>query len=55
MRSFGAPELLVILVIVVLIFGVGKLPEVGAGIGEAIREFRKAMSGQTKEETPDEA
>ena len=54
MRSFGTPELLVILVIVVLIFGVGKLPEVGAGIGKAIREFRKAMSGQTEEEAPDD-
>jgi len=54
MRSIGTPELLVILVIVVLIFGAGKLPEVGAGIGRAIREFRNAISGGTEEETSDE-
>ena len=38
-------ELLIILAIVVLIFGVGRLPEVGNGMGKAIREFRKALGG----------
>ena len=42
MSHIGVPELLIILVIVVLIFGVGKLPEVGAALGRAIREFREA-------------
>lgn len=40
----GVPELIIILVIVVAIFGVGKLPEVGGAIGRAIREFREATS-----------
>ena len=42
----GLPELLIILVIVVLIFGVGRLPEVGEALGKAIRDFREAVSGQ---------
>jgi len=41
--------LLIILVIVVLIFGVGRLPEVGEALGKAIRDFREAVSG--KDET----
>ena len=38
----GLPELGIILVIVILIFGVGRLPEVGGAVGKGIREFRKA-------------
>jgi len=41
--GLGMPELIVILVIVVLIFGVGKLPELGAGMGKAIRNFKKGV------------
>jgi sec-independent protein translocase protein TatA len=41
MFSPGAPELIVIGVIVLLIFGAKRLPEIGKGIGSAIREFRK--------------
>ncbi len=37
-------HLLVILVIVMIIFGPGKLPELGAGLGKSIREFKKALS-----------
>ena len=54
MRSIGTPELLVILVIVFLVFGAGKLPELGAGIGKAIREYRSAMSGETEEASEEE-
>jgi sec-independent protein translocase protein TatA len=43
MFGLGLPELLIILVIVVLLFGAGRLPQIGAGIGEGIRNFRKAM------------
>jgi TatA/E family protein of Tat protein translocase len=42
--SIGIPELIVILVIALIVFGPGKLPDVGKSIGEAIRGFRKAMS-----------
>jgi TatA/E family protein of Tat protein translocase len=40
----GAPELIIILVIALLILGPGKLPEVGASLGKTIREFRKAST-----------
>ncbi len=41
-QSFGWPEIVIILVVVLIIFGVGKLPQVGGAIGKSIREFRKA-------------
>jgi sec-independent protein translocase protein TatA len=44
MPNIGAPELIIIMVIALLILGPGKLPEVGASIGKSIREFRKASS-----------
>lgn len=44
MPNIGAPELIIILVIALLILGPGKLPEVGASIGKSLREFRKASS-----------
>jgi len=47
----GLPELLIILVFVLLIFGVGRLPEVGEALGKAIRDFREAVSGQQNEDT----
>jgi sec-independent protein translocase protein TatA len=44
MFGLGATELIIILVIVLIIFGVGRLPQVGEGVGKAIRGFRKATS-----------
>ena len=44
MFGFGIGELLVILVIVLIIFGAGRLPELGEGLGKGIRNFRKATS-----------
>lgn len=44
MFGIGMPELLVILVIILIIFGAGKLPEIGAGLGKGIRNFKKATS-----------
>ena len=41
--SFGLPELLIILVIVVVIFGASKLPQLGQGLGESVKSFRKAF------------
>jgi len=40
--GIGIPELIVILVIVLIIFGAGKLPEIGAGLGRGIQNFKKA-------------
>lgn len=42
--NIGAPELIVILVIALLIIGPGKLPDVGSALGKSIREFRKAST-----------
>ncbi len=42
--NLGIPELLIILAIVVLVFGVGRLGDVGAALGKSIREFRRASS-----------
>lgn len=44
MFGLGVGELLVILVIVLIIFGAGRLPELGEGLGKGIRNFRKATS-----------
>ncbi len=47
MPSLGPWELIVILVIVVVIFGAGRLSEVGGAVGKSIREFRKATTDDT--------
>ncbi len=44
------PELLIVLVIIIIIFGVGKLPEIGGALGKGIREFRTASQGLESEE-----
>jgi sec-independent protein translocase protein TatA len=41
--SLGLPELLILLAIVVLIFGVNKLPKLGKGLGEGIRNFKDSV------------
>jgi len=50
MGSFGWPEILIIMVIVILIFGVGKVADMGPALGNAIRGFREAVRGDEKEE-----
>ena len=47
MARIGFPELMVILAIVVLIFGASRLPEIGRGIGSAIRNFKDATKDKT--------
>jgi sec-independent protein translocase protein TatA len=47
-KSFGMGELLVILIIVLLIFGAGKLPQIFKSLGEGMKEFKKAVN--TKED-----
>ncbi len=42
MFGIGMPELIIVLVIILIIFGAGKLPEIGSGIGKGIKNFRKA-------------
>ena len=50
----GGWELVIILAIILIIFGVGKLPQVGGAIGKGIREFRKAKSGADEMATDDD-
>jgi sec-independent protein translocase protein TatA len=42
--NIGAPELLIILVLALIIFGPGRLPEVGSALGRTIREFRRSSN-----------
>ncbi len=54
MGSFGLPELVIILIIVVVLFGATKLPQIGKGFGEGIRNFKKGLkaddeSGESEE------
>ena len=42
MPNLGPTELIIVLVLVIIVFGVGKLPEVGGALGKSIKEFRKA-------------
>ena len=44
MFGIGMPELIIILIIIMIIFGAGKLPEIGSGIGKGIRNFKKATT-----------
>ena len=46
--SFGLPELLLILLIVVIIFGASKLPQLGKGLGEGIKNFKNSIKGEEK-------
>jgi sec-independent protein translocase protein TatA len=46
--SLGLPELLILLAIVVLIFGVNKLPKLGKGLGEGIRNFKSSVRTEDK-------
>jgi len=50
--SLGVPELLIIMFIVFLIFGGRKLPQLGAGLGEGIRNFKRAFRGEDSESPP---
>jgi sec-independent protein translocase protein TatA len=50
MPNIGMPELIIVLVIVVLLFGTRKLPELGRGVGSAIRNFKSSMREADREE-----
>ena len=50
MTGIGFPEVMIILVIIMIIFGAGKLPEIGSAFGNSIRNFKKSMK-EAEEET----
>jgi len=56
MMGIGMPELIIVLVIALLIFGAGKLPQVGSSLGKAIREFKGAIEEKPgkNESSPEE-
>jgi len=49
MFGIGMPELIIILIIILIIFGAGKLPEIGSGIGKGIKNFKKATNEAQQE------
>jgi len=54
MFGLGMPELVIILVIIVIIFGAGKLPEIGAGIGKGIKNFKDATKKEEENKKLDD-
>ena len=50
MMGIGFPELMIILVIIMIIFGAGKLPEIGSAFGRSIKNFKKSMKEAEAEE-----
>jgi sec-independent protein translocase protein TatA len=51
---FGVPELLIILVIIILLFGVGRIGKVAGELGKGIRSFKDGLQGEKKAELPEE-
>ena len=54
-HGLGWVELVIILVVVMIVFGVGRLPEVGGAMGKAIREFRSSVSGKAEKDSATES
>ncbi len=54
MFGLGFYELLFILIIALVVFGPGKLPQIGSGLGKAIRDFKKGIGGEEPEEAAKE-
>ena len=55
MFGLGTQELLIILVLVMIIFGAGKLPQVGSALGKGLRNFKKGVNDADSEEEIEEA
>jgi len=52
MFGIGFPELIVILVIALIVFGPGRLPEIGGSLGKGLRDFKKAFDGKDDDAKP---
>jgi sec-independent protein translocase protein TatA len=53
-RSFGLPEILILLVIVLILFGPGRIGKIAGELGQGIRNFREGLSGDKKEDETQE-
>lgn len=53
--GLGMTELVIILVIILIIFGAGKLPEIGSGLGRAIKNFKKGVTDTSKVASSDDS
>lgn len=51
--QLGAPELMIVLLIVIVLFGVGRIGRIGSDLGTAVREFRKGLQGDEDENKND--
>lgn len=51
----GPTELIIILVIVLIVFGVGRLPEIGGALGKGIRAFKRGQAGEEADDGTDDA
>lgn len=51
--GFGLPELLIVLVIILLVFGAGKLTDIGSSLGKGVREFRKGLREDEEPKKPE--
>ena len=52
MFRLGLPELVVLLIIIFFLFGAKRLPEMGKGIGEGIKNFKRSIKGEESEDPP---
>lgn len=54
MGAFGPMELTIILVIILIVFGAGKIPEIGSGLGKGIKNFKNSITDSKPEENEDD-